>query len=106
MQAVFYRFVQPGRNHFNAAFCVGTNVIYRRAAVNDIGGIYTDSKSEDVWTSLMLHERGWKRSTSPRRSPSATRPETIEAYTKQQLRWATGGFEILLTHNPLSPAAS
>ena len=23
MQAVFYKFVQPGRNHFNAAFCVG-----------------------------------------------------------------------------------
>jgi cellulose synthase (UDP-forming) len=30
-------------------------------------------------------------------------PETIEDYTKQQLRWATGGFEILFTHNPLSP---
>ena len=32
MQSVFYRFIQPGRNHFNAAFCVGTNVIFRRAA--------------------------------------------------------------------------
>ncbi len=30
-------------------------------------------------------------------------PETIEAYTKQQLRWATGGFEILFGHNPLHP---
>ena len=29
-------------------------------------------------------------------------PETIEGFTKQQQRWATGGFEILLTHNPLS----
>ena len=29
-------------------------------------------------------------------------PETVEAYTKQQLRWAQGGFEILLRHNPLS----
>ncbi|HEY8588754.1 MAG TPA: glycosyltransferase, partial [Naasia sp.] len=28
MQAVFYRFIQPGRNRFNAAFCVGTNVVY------------------------------------------------------------------------------
>ena len=60
MQSVFYRFIQPGRNHFNAAFCVGTNVIFRRAAIDDIGGMYTDSKSEDVWTSLMLHEHGWK----------------------------------------------
>ncbi|WP_230684984.1 glycosyltransferase [Cellulomonas sp. JZ18] len=60
MQAVFYRYVQPGRNRFNAAFCVGTNVIYRRAAIDSVGGIYTDSKSEDVWTSLMLHEKGWR----------------------------------------------
>lgn len=103
MQAVFYKFVQPGRNRFNAAFCVGTNVIFRRAAIDEIGGIYTDSKSEDVWTSLMLHERGWKSIYIPKTLAVGDAPETIEAYTKQQLRWATGGFEILLTHNPLSP---
>ena len=103
MQAVFYRFIQPGRNHFNAAFCVGTNVIFRRAAINDIGGIYTDSKSEDVWTSLMLHERGWKTIYISETLAVGDAPETIEAYTKQQLRWATGGFEIMLTHNPLRP---
>ena len=105
MQAVFYKFVQPGRNHFNAAFCVGTNVIYRRAAMNDVGGIYTDSKSEDVWTSLMLHERGWKTIYIPKTLAIGDAPETIEAYTKQQLRWATGGFEILLTPQPAEPEA-
>ncbi|SEQ03305.1 glycosyltransferase family 2 protein [Microlunatus flavus] len=103
MQTVFYKFVQTGRNHFNAAFCVGTNVIYRRAAVDDVGGIYTDSKSEDVWTSLMLHERGWRTIYIPQTLAVGDAPETIEAYTKQQLRWATGGFEIMFTHNPLSP---
>ncbi|MBA3527836.1 MAG: glycosyltransferase, partial [Propionibacteriaceae bacterium] len=103
MQAVFYKFIQPGRNHFNAAFCVGTNVIFRRAAIDDIGGVYTDSKSEDVWTSLRLHERGWKSIYIPKTLAVGDAPETIEAYTKQQLRWATGGFEIMLTHNPLSP---
>ncbi|MCW5952155.1 MAG: glycosyltransferase [Propionibacteriaceae bacterium] len=103
MQTVFYKFVQPGRNHFNAAFCVGTNVVFRRVAVDDVGGIYTDSKSEDVWTSLMLHERGWRSVYIPEVLAVGDAPETIEAYTKQQLRWATGGFEILFTHNPLSP---
>lgn len=102
MQAVFYRYVQPGRNRFNAAFCVGTNVIYRRTALDAIGGVYTDSKSEDVWTSLMLHERGWRTVYIPTTLAVGDTPETVEAYTKQQLRWATGGFEILLTHNPLS----
>ncbi|MET4638857.1 cellulose synthase catalytic subunit [Mycetocola sp. 2940] len=102
MQSVFYRFIQPGRNRFNAAFCVGTNVMLRRAAVDDIGGLYTDSKSEDVWTSLMLHERGWKTVYIPLVLAVGDAPDTIEAYTKQQLRWATGGFEILLRHNLFS----
>lgn len=101
MQAVFYRFIQPGRNRFNAAFCVGTNVLFRRAAVDDVGGICTDSKSEDVWTSLHLHERGWRSVFIPTALAVGEAPETIEAYSKQQLRWATGGFEILLTANPL-----
>ncbi len=103
MQSVFYRFVQRGRNRFNAAFCVGTNVIFRRAAIDEIGGIHTDSKSEDVWTALTLHERGWKSVYIADILAVGDAPETIEAYSKQQLRWATGGFEILLTHNPLSP---
>jgi cellulose synthase (UDP-forming) len=103
MQSVFYRFIQPGRNRFNAAFCVGTNVVFRRKAILDVGGMYTDSKSEDVWTSLMLHERGWRSVYIPIALAVGDAPETVEAYTKQQLRWASGGFEILMRRNPLSP---
>ncbi len=103
MQSVFYRFIQPGRNRFNAAFCVGTNVIFRREAIDDVGGMYTDSKSEDVWTSLMLHENGWRSIYIPVTLAVGDAPETVEDYTKQQLRWASGGFEILMRHNPLSP---
>lgn len=103
IQMVFYRFIQPGRNEFNAAFCVGTNVVFRRAAIKDIGGIYTQSKSEDIWTSILLHERGWRSIFQPKELAVGETPDTIEAYSKQQLRWATGGFEILFTHNPLSP---
>ena len=102
MQSVFYRFIQPGRNRFNAAFCVGTNVIFRRTAIDEVGGIYTDSKSEDVWTSLVLHEAGWRTIYIPMVLAVGDAPDTVESYTKQQLRWATGGFEILLQHNPLS----
>ena len=102
MQAVFYRYIQPGRNRFNAAFCVGTNVIFRRAAIDQVGGMYALSKSEDVWTSLLLHELGWRSVYIPMTLAIGDTPETVEAYTKQQLRWATGGFEIMFTHNPLS----
>ena len=102
MQSVFYRFIQPGKNRFNAAFSVGTNVIYRRAAIEQIGGMWTQSKSEDVWTSLKLHENGWKSTYISTVLAIGDTPTTIEAYTKQQLRWATGGFEILFKSNPFS----
>ena len=51
----------------------------------------------------MLHEKGWRTVYIPTELAVGDTPETVEAYTKQQLRWATGGFEIMLTHNPLSP---
>jgi cellulose synthase (UDP-forming) len=103
MQSVFYRFIQPGRNRFNAAFCVGTNVLFRREAILDVGGMCTDSKSEDVWTSLRLHERGWRSVYIAVTLAVGNAPDTVEDYTKQQMRWASGGFEILLQHNPFSP---
>lgn len=101
MQHVFYSLIQPGKNRFNAAFCVGTNVVFRRAAIDELGGMYDKSKSEDIWTSLSLHERGWQSIYIPSVLAIGKTPETIKAYSKQQLRWATGSYEILLWHNPL-----
>lgn len=101
MQNVFYQLIQPGKNRFDAAFCVGTNVVFRRSAIADIGGMYAKSKSEDIWTSLHLHERGWRSVFIGDVLATGDAPDTIEAYMRQQLRWATGGFEILLRRNPL-----
>ncbi len=106
MQSVFYRLIMPGKNRFNAAFCVGTNVIFRRSAIEAIGGIYQKSKSEDIWTSLLLHERGYKSVYVPDVLAVGSTPDTIKAYSKQQLRWATGGFQIFFHHNPLSKKLS
>jgi cellulose synthase (UDP-forming) len=103
MQTVFYSLTQPGKNRFNAAFCVGTNVIFRRSVIDSLGGIYEGSKSEDIWTSLFIHELGLKSIYIPKVLAVGATPETIESYSKQQLRWATGAFEILLTRNPFSP---
>jgi len=101
MQHVFYSLIQSGKNRFNAAFCVGTNVVFRRSAIAAIGGMYDKSKSEDIWTSLRLHERGYESIYIPHVLAVGKSPETMKAYFKQQLRWATGSFEIFLQHNPL-----
>ena len=101
MQHLFYAMVMAGKNRFNAAFCVGTCVVFRRKAIESIGGIYDKSKSEDIWTSLKLHENKWRTVYINTVLAEGKTPETIKAYSKQQLRWATGSFEILLTRNPL-----
>lgn len=95
-QRIFYELVCPGKNRFNAAFCVGTNVMFRRAALTEIGGIATGSNSEDIWTSLELHRRGWKSIYVPHVLARGLAPEDVSSYLKQQLRWASGGFEVLL----------
>ena len=95
-QRMFYELVCPGKNYFNAAFCVGTNVMFRRAALDELGGIWTGSNSEDIWTSLELHRRGWTSVYVPQVLTRGLAPEEMEPFLKQQLRWASGGFEILV----------
>lgn len=101
MQHVFYAMVMAGKNRFNAAFCVGTCVLFRRTAIMEMGGIYDKSKSEDIWTAMTLHENGWRTVYLNKVLAVGKTPETLKAYSKQQLRWATGSFEIFLKKNPL-----
>lgn len=100
-QDVFYSFVMPSKNLSNSSFCVGTNMVFRRSAVDEIGGIAELSHSEDIWTSLRLHEKGWKTVFINKVLVKGEAPDTVRSYSKQQERWAKGGFSMLFTKNPL-----
>jgi cellulose synthase (UDP-forming) len=95
-QRIFYELVLPGKNYFNAVFCVGTNVIFRRRALGEVGGMYTASNSEDIWTSIELHRRGWRSVFVPETLARGLAPDSLLPYFKQQFRWAYGAFEVLL----------
>ena len=58
-QSFFYNLSQPGRDHYNAASCAGTGVVYRRTAIEAIGGIPTETVTEDIHTSLRLQKAGY-----------------------------------------------
>jgi cellulose synthase (UDP-forming) len=94
-QRIFYELVLPGRNHFNAVFCVGTNVIFRRTALREIVGMHTASNSEDIWTSIELHRRGWRSFFVPEVLARGLAPDSLLPYFKQQFRWAYGAFEVM-----------
>jgi cellulose synthase (UDP-forming) len=99
-QTIFYELVCPGKNAFDAQFHVGTNAVLRRSAIDSIGGLPEDTKSEDIWASLRMHRRGWSSVYVPDVLARGLAPTTMYAHLKQQLRWSTGAFEILLRGRP------
>jgi len=92
--------VGNGKNKFNAMFWVGTNAIFRKSAIDEIGGVIEHS-SEDVLTAYKLHENGWKSIYFAEVLATGLAPDTLEAYYKQQERWAGGGFTLFFKQNPL-----
>lgn len=100
-QEIFYRYVQPAKNSFNASFCVGTNMIFRRSAIEEIGGVYPIDHSEDIWTTIQLHKKGYQSVFHRNILAQGRAPENIQSYFRQQSRWARGGFEMFFYHNPL-----
>ena len=99
-QRVFYDLICPGKDAYNSVFSVGTNVGYRRLAIDDVGGLYQDTKSEDIWTSIRVHQRGWSSVYLPTVLAEGLAPETVHQFLTQQFRWSRGAFEVLFQGRP------
>ncbi|RMH63760.1 MAG: glycosyltransferase, partial [Cyanobacteria bacterium J003] len=94
-QTLFFRFIQPSRDFFNAVVCCGTCFVIRRSALDEIGGIPTDSITEDYLTSLYLQGRGYQIKYLNEALSAGMSPETISAYINQRLRWGQGTLQML-----------
>jgi cellulose synthase/poly-beta-1,6-N-acetylglucosamine synthase-like glycosyltransferase len=95
IQELFYRLVQQNRQAFDATICVGSCAVYRRAALEPLGGTAAVAASEDVHTSYMLTDAGWRVQYLPLPLSKGTCPDTKKAYFMQNYRWCTGS--LLLT---------
>lgn len=89
-QAVFYEYICEGKSTSRAAFCCGTNVIFRRDALLDVGGFDETSVTEDFTTSLNLHRKGYDSAYYNQVYVYSLGPETLGAYFTQQSRWSFG----------------
>ena len=94
-QAVFYEYICEGKSIRDAMFCCGTNVIFRREALLDVGGFDETSVTEDFATSLKFHLRGWRSAYSSEVLAFGMGPEDLGGYFKQQFRWARGTVGLL-----------
>jgi len=89
-QALFFGAIARGKDGHDAMFCCGTNVVFRRAALDDAGGFPEGSLTEDFELSVRLHERGWRSAYVPRVLARGLGPEDMASYVGQQHRWARG----------------
>ena len=101
-QQLFYHVIQPGKNNINAAFWCGSPSIVRRAALESIGGVATDSITEDFLTSIRLNAAGWRIRYHHETLAFGIAPQSFHAFSVQRLRWAQGSMKIMRSKdNPL-----
>jgi cellulose synthase (UDP-forming) len=89
-QALFFGTIACGKDGLGATFCCGTNVLFRRAALDEVGGFPEQSLTEDFELSIHLHERGWRSAYVPEVLARGLGPEDMASYVSQQQRWARG----------------
>jgi cellulose synthase (UDP-forming) len=95
----FYGPLLMGMNGYNSALVIGANCTFRRKALETIGG-HAVHLVEDFVTSLRLHAKGWKSVYVPQIVARGLVPEDINAYFSQQLKWATGMFQVFFKMIP------
>ena len=97
IQEVFYRAVQVARDRFDAATCVGTSAVYRRAALEPHGGPTLIPYAEDVHTGLDVRSCGWSLVYLPVVLSAGICPGNLDAFVRQQYRWCTGNAGIVFS---------
>lgn len=73
----------------------GTAGLWRRACIEDAGGWQWDTLTEDLDLSYRAQMRGWKIRYRPDIVVPAELPSEVEAFKKQQFRWAKGSFQVV-----------
>ncbi len=96
---VFYRAVQVCRDRFGSALCVGSNAVYRRAALEPNGGFTLIPYAEDSHTGLDARRYGYQLKYIPVPLATGICPSTIDAFMRQQYRWCCGATSLVWTRH-------
>lgn len=94
-QELFYRWVQPSRDGLGVAICVGTSAVYRRSALEEVGGFAQIEHSEDVHTGVKLRKAGYGLRYVPVLLSKGLCPSEVKPFISQQYRWATGSLSLM-----------
>jgi len=98
---LFYGIVQDGNDFWNAAFFCGSCAVVRRAPLEEIGGVATDTVTEDAHTALKLHRKGYTTAYVNVTQAAGLATESLSQHIAQRTRWARGMAQIFRIDNPL-----
>lgn len=94
-QELFYRFIQPSRDALGAAVCVGTSALYRRVALDAVGGFPLIGQSEDIYTGLYMSDAGYSIRYVPVILSKGLTPDNLDNFIAQQYRWSEGSMTMI-----------
>lgn len=89
-QDYFYRDIQLARNKTNSVIYGGSNTVISREALNEVGGFYTFSITEDFATGILIQSKGYRCYAIPEVRASGLSPTDLKSLIKQRERWARG----------------
>jgi len=98
---LFYGVVQDGNDFWNSSFFCGSCAVLRRAALDEIGGIASETVTEDAHTSLRMQMAGWNTAYINIPQAAGLAAGRLSAHVSQRMRWARGMIQVLRTENPL-----
>lgn len=98
---VFYDAVQLGNDQANAVISCGSGVLYRRRALEEMGGFATWNIVEDLTTSYELVSRGWKGIYFPYALSRGLAPQTLAGVYRQRYQWCLDTMRLFFWDNPL-----
>jgi cellulose synthase (UDP-forming) len=96
---IFYRTVQVSRDRFGSALCVGSNCVYRRAALEPVGGFTVIPYAEDSHTGLDARRYGYQLKYLPVPLATGICPSSLDAFMRQQYRWCCGATSLVWTRH-------
>jgi cellulose synthase (UDP-forming) len=101
LDEVFHGGFQLAMDDRNGVISCGSGVLYRRAALQDIGGFATWNLVEDLTTSYELHSRGWKSFYHPYPLSIGLAPDSVCKVYRQRGQWALDTMRLFWYDNPL-----
>ncbi|MGZ3744240.1 MAG: glycosyl hydrolase family 8 [Pseudobdellovibrionaceae bacterium] len=100
-QDMFNHAIQDGRNSWGGSFFVGSGAVFRRCAIDSVGGFKYLSITEDIHTSQHLHAQGWSSAFVDKDLAVGLTAENLMSYLVQRRRWMLGCLQIFFKDNPL-----